>query len=133
VLAMTAELAHRPRIGYQDIPNVNNPKGTFMNASVVKAAAAVVIAFGLAACTDIKPLQADIADLKAQLAKAQGDIATAKSSADQANSAAQSAGQAASGAQSTANQALAAAHASQSCCDATNEKIDRMFKRSVSK
>ena len=51
----------------------------------------------------------------------------------QANSAAASAGQAASGAQSTANQALAAAHASQSCCDATNEKIDRMFKRSVSK
>ena len=131
---MTAELAHRPRIGYQDIPNVNNPKGTFMKcASVVKAAAAVVIAFGLAACTDIKPLQADIADLKSQLAKAQGDIASAKSSADQANSAAQSAGQAASGAQSTANQALAAAHASQSCCDATNEKIDRMFKRSVSK
>jgi murein lipoprotein len=132
--AMTAELAHRPRIGYQDIPNVNNPKGTFMKcASVVKAAAAVVIALGLAACTDIKPLQADIADLKSQLAKAQGDIAAAKSSADQANSAAQSAGQAASGAQSTANQALAAAHASQSCCDATNEKIDRMFKRSVSK
>ena len=32
-----------------------------------------------------------------------------------------------------ANQAVAAAHASQSCCDATNEKIDRMFKRSVSK
>ncbi len=113
---------------------INNPKGTFMKcASVVKAAAAVAMVVGMAGCTDIKPLQADIADLKAQLAKAQGDTAAAKSSADQANSAAQSAGQAASGAQSTANQALAAAHASQSCCDATNEKIDRMFKRSVSK
>ena len=102
-------------------------------ASVVKAAAAVMTVVGLAACTDLKPLQADIADLKSQLSKAQGDIAAAKSSADGANTAAQSAGQAASGAQSTANQALAAAHASQSCCDATNEKIDRMFKRSVSK
>src|ERR1700732_180796 len=113
---------------------INNPKGTFMKcASVVKAAAAVAMVVGMAGCTDIKPLQADIADLKAQLAKAQGDTAAAKSSADQANSAAQSAGQAASGAQSTANQALAAAHASQSCCDATNEQIDRMFKRSVSK
>jgi hypothetical protein len=113
---------------------INNPKGTSMKcASVVKAAAAVVLAVGLAACTDLKPLQAEVADLKAQLAKAQGDISAAKSEADQANSAAQSASQAASGAQSTANQALAAAHASQSCCDATNEKIDRMFKRSVSK
>jgi murein lipoprotein len=113
---------------------INNPKGTFMKcASVVKAAAAVVATVGLAACTDIKPLQAEVADLKAQLAKVQGDVAAAKSSSDQANSAAQSASQAASGAQSTANQAVAAAHASQSCCDATNEKIDRMFKRSVSK
>jgi murein lipoprotein len=115
-------------------PGINNPKGTFMKcASVVKAAAAVVAVVGLAACQDIKPLQAEVADLKAQLAKVQGDVAAAKSSADQANSAAQSASQAASGAQSTANQAVAAAHASQSCCDATNEKIDRMFKRSVSK
>jgi hypothetical protein len=115
-------------------PEFNNPKGTFMKcASVVKVAAAVVAVVGLAACTDLKPLQAEVADLKAQLAKVQGDASAAKSSADQANSAAQSASQAASGAQSTANQAVAAAHASQSCCDATNEKIDRMFKRSVSK
>jgi murein lipoprotein len=112
----------------------HNPKGIFMKcASLVKAAAAAIAVIGLAACTDLKPLQAQVDDLKAQLAKTQGDISTAKSSADSANAAAQSASQAASGAQSTANQALAAAHASQSCCDATNEKIDRMFKRSVSK
>ena len=102
-------------------------------ASVVKAAAAVAMVVGIAACTDIKPLQADIADLKSQVSKLQGDVAAAKSASDQANGAAASASQAANGAQSTANQALAAAHASQSCCDATNEKIDRMFKRSVSK
>jgi hypothetical protein len=113
---------------------INNPKGTFMKcASIVKAAAAAALVVGLAGCTDLKPIQAQIDDLKAQVAKAQNDVASAKSAADSAGSAASSAGQAASGAQSTANQALAAAHASQSCCDATNEKIDRMFKRSVSK
>ena len=113
---------------------INNPKGTFMKcASVVKVAAAVAAVAGVVGCTDLKPIQAQIDDLKAQVAKTSSDVAGAKSSADAANSAAQSAGQAASGAQSTANQALAAAHASQSCCDATNEKIDRMFKRSVSK
>ena len=113
---------------------INNPKGTFMKcASVVKAAAAVAVVLGMAGCTDLKPMQAQIDDLKAQLSKVNGDVSSAKSSADAANGAAQSATQAASGAQSTANQALAAAHASQSCCDATNEKIDRMFKRSVSK
>jgi murein lipoprotein len=116
------------------VASVFQPKGMCMKcASVVKAAAAVAVVMGLAGCTDLKPIQAQIDDLKAQLAKAQGDVSAAKSSADQANSAASSASQAASGAQSTANQALAAAHASQSCCDATNEKIDRMFKRSVSK
>ncbi|HUJ53149.1 MAG TPA: alanine-zipper protein, partial [Steroidobacteraceae bacterium] len=113
---------------------INNPKGKFMKcASVVKAAAAVVVVIGMAGCTDLKPIQAQIDDLKSQVGKLTSDTAGAKSSADAANSAAQSASQAASGAQSTANQALAAAHASQSCCDATNEKIDRMFKRSVSK
>jgi murein lipoprotein len=113
---------------------INNPKGTFMKcASIVKVAAAVAAVAGVVGCTDLKPIQAQIDDLKAQVAKNASDVAGAKSSADSANSAAQSAGQAASGAQSTANQALAAAHASQSCCDATNEKIDRMFKRSVSK
>jgi murein lipoprotein len=131
--AMTAELAHRTRMVIRT-SRINNPKGTFMKcASVVKAAAAVVAVVGLAACTDLKPIQAQIDDLKSQSAKNAADIAAVKSTADTANSAAQSAGQAASGAQSTANQALAAAHASQSCCDATNEKIDRMFKRSVSK
>ena len=113
---------------------INNPKGTCLKcASIVKAAAAAALVVGMAGCTDLKPLQAQVDDLKAQLAKTQSDISGAKSAADAASSAASSASQAASGAQSTANQALAAAHASQSCCDATNEKIDRMFKRSVSK
>jgi murein lipoprotein len=98
-----------------------------------EVAAVLVVVSGLAGCTDLKPIQAQIDDLKSQVAKNTTDLSAVKSTADRANSAAQSAGQAASGAQSSANQALAAAHASQSCCDATNEKIDRMFKRSVSK
>ena len=101
-------------------------------AIVVKVAAAAVVA-GLAGCTDLKPLQAEVADLKSQVSKLQSDLQAARSASDSANSAAQSASQAASGAQSTANQALAAAQASQSCCDSTNEKIDRMFRRSSPK
>jgi hypothetical protein len=112
---------------------INNPKGTFMKYAIVLKVAAVAVVAGLAGCQDLKPLQSDVADLKSQVAKLQSDVAAAKSSADQANSTAQSASQAASGAQSTANQALAAAQASQSAVDATNEKIDRMFKRSISK
>ena len=94
----------------------------------------------LAGCTDLKPLQADVDTLKQQVGKLQTDVDAAKSSADAASraaSAAQSsasqASTAASGAQSTANQALSAAQAAQASCDATNEKIDRMFKKSVSK
>jgi murein lipoprotein len=127
------KLACRARIGYLDIPESTTQKGTCMKfASVVTIAAAAAVV-GLAGCTDLKPLQAQVDDLKAQVAKVSADTSSAKSAADQANAAASSASQSAAGAQSTANQALAAAHASQSCCDATNEKIDRMFKRSVSK
>ena len=108
-------------------------KGTCMKSAIVLKLAAAAVVVGLVGCTDLKPLQAEVADLKSQVGKLQSDVQSAKQSADQANSAAQSASQAASGAQSTANQALAASQASQSCCDATNEKIDRMFRRSVSK
>ena len=59
--------------------------------------------------------------------------AAAKASADAAAASASSASSASSAAQSTANQALQAAQASQSCCDATNEKIDRAFKKSMGK
>jgi len=128
-------LAIRPAtVSGKDFPEPTTQKGTCMkSAIVVKVAAVAVVVAGLAGCQDLKPLQADIADLKSQVSKLQSDLSAAKSSADSASSAAQSASQAASGAQSTANQALAAAQASQSCCDATNEKIDRMFRRSVSK
>jgi hypothetical protein len=46
---------------------------------------------------------------------------------------ASSASNAASAAQNTASQALQAAQGAQACCDATNEKIDRAFQKSMGK
>ncbi|HEY5622580.1 MAG TPA: Lpp/OprI family alanine-zipper lipoprotein [Gammaproteobacteria bacterium] len=62
-----------------------------------------------------------------QLAEVRTIAENALSAANSASSSANSAQQAASAAQSTANQALSAANAAQACCDATNEKVDRMF------
>jgi hypothetical protein len=62
--------------------------------------------------------------------------ATAEAAQNAANAAqrtATQAQQAASGAQSTANQALQAAQAAQACCDATNQRVDRMFEQSQAK
>src|SRR4051812_4087500 len=108
-------------------------RGLIVMKSAILKVAAVAAFTMLAGCQDLKPLQADIDNLKQQVSRLNADLAAAKSSADAANAAAQSASSTASGAQSAANQALAAAQASQSCCDATNEKIDRMFRRSISK
>jgi murein lipoprotein len=101
-------------------------------ASVVKVAAATVVV-GLAGCQDLKPIQTDIADMKTQLNKIQSDVTVVKASADQANNNALAATQAANEAQGTANKALAAAQAAQSSTAELNEKMDRMFKRSLSK
>ena len=102
----------------------------------VTAHGIVLLAFtcaALQACTDLKPLQAEIDGLKGQVASLQTGLANAGKSADNAASVAQSASQAAAAAQNLANQAAAAAQSSQSCCDATNEKMNRMFQRSVAK
>ena len=66
----------------------------------------------------------------------QEELDAVRATAEAANNAAQAAQrtatqaqQAASGAQSTANQALQAAQAAQACCDATNQRLDRMFEQ----
>jgi hypothetical protein len=51
----------------------------------------------------------------------------AQSAANDAARVANEARQAASTAQSAANQALSAAQDAQACCDATNQRVDRMF------
>ncbi len=70
----------------------------------------------------------------------QEELDAVRATAEAANNAAQAAQrtatqaqQAASGAQSTANQALQAAQAAQACCDATNQRLDRMFEQSQRK
>src|SRR6266481_6320587 len=94
--------------------------------TTLKASLAVACVVAFAGCTDLKPVQAQIDDLKAQVSKLQGDTAKASSEAAAAQSAA-------SGAQSTANQALSTGQSNSTAIEAINEKIDRMFKKSVSK
>src|SRR5882724_1759743 len=96
--------------------------------TTLKASLAVACVVAFAGCTDLKPIQAQIDDLKSQVSKLQGD--TAKASSDAAAASTQSA---ASGAQSTANQALSTSQSNSTAIEAINEKIDRMFKKSVSK
>ena len=89
-------------------------------------ALALVVAAGCTSSTTIK-------ELSDRLDRVEQNASAAKSAADAASAAASEARQTASGAQSTANQALNAANQAQSSCDATNEKLDRMFKRSQAK
>jgi methyl-accepting chemotaxis protein len=72
-------------------------------------------------------------ETNARLEQLAADVARAQSAADAAGASASEARQMASGAQSTANQALNAANQAQACCDATNEKMDRMFQKGMSK
>lgn len=106
---------------------------TFSNT--LKAGAAALVLLTAAGCQTKA-----IDEVRAMAQKAGQDAAAAQSTANAASTAANSAASAAAAAksaadnaQSTANQALQAAQAGQACCDATNQKLDRMFKQSVSK
>ncbi len=105
-----------------------------MNAkfhTAIRGGVATMLVLLATGCTaDLTKQQQALSARVDQLAR---DVAAAKSAGDAASATASEAKQVASGAQSTANQALNAANQSQSCCDATNEKIDRMFKRSQAK
>jgi hypothetical protein len=74
-------------------------------------------------------MQSDIDALKTRVDLLEQEVAAANASS--ANGAA--AMRAANSAQVTADEALAVAADSVACCDATNEKVDRMFQRSQSK
>jgi murein lipoprotein len=105
-------------------------KGIFMKiATTMKAGIAALVLVSAAGCVS----QKSVDEARAVADRAVQDAAAAKSAADAAAAAANQAKSTAAAAQSTANQALQAAQAGQACCDATNEKIDRMFKKSVSK
>ena len=102
---------------------------TFQTA--IKAGVVMLAMLVAAGCSTITTEQFE--ELSAKVDRLAADASQAKSAADAAGASASEARQMASGAQSTANQALNAANQSQACCDATNEKIDRMFQRSQSK
>ena len=86
-----------------------------------------------AGCESIKPLQAEVDTLKTKVSRLEADHATLKTASERAAADAQTASQAAAAAQTTANQAATAAQTSQACCDANSEKMERMFRRSISK
>jgi hypothetical protein len=106
-----------------------------MKNAIVKtlsiAAAAIIVATSTG-CTN-KELLARVDAAEAAAKAAAQDAAAAKAAADAASSSASNAANTATSAQSTANQALQASKGAQACCDATNEKIDRAFKRSMGK
>ncbi|HXR52992.1 MAG TPA: alanine-zipper protein [Steroidobacteraceae bacterium] len=110
-----------------------------MKSTIGLKIAAVAAVVALAGCTDVKPLQADIDSLKTQVGQQSSDIAALKTgkadvgTVTAASSAAANASAKADAAQNTANQALASSQAAQTGVNDLNEKIDRMFKRSVSK
>ena len=95
--------------------------------TVIKGSAVALVIMLTAGCATQSQ------ETKDQLEKLAADVARAQSAADAAGASASEARQMASGAQSTANQALNAANQAQACCDATNEKVDRMFQKGMSK
>ena len=93
---------------------------------------ATIIVATATGCSN-KELLARIDGIDAAAKAASQEAAAAKSAADAAAASASSASNAASSAQNTASQALQAAQGAQACCDATNEKIDRAFQKSMGK
>ncbi len=83
---------------------------------------ALVILSGCAANGRIDALEEKVSLLEQEVAAAKSSAASAAAAQRTAESA-----------RASADAALKAANDSQACCDATNEKIDRMFQRSQSK
>ena len=106
-----------------------------MKNAIVKTLTIGVAAIIVATATGCsnKELLARIDGADAAAKAASQEAAAAKSAADAAAASASSASNAASAAQNTASQALQAAQGAQACCDATNEKIDRAFQKSMGK
>jgi Alanine-zipper, major outer membrane lipoprotein len=100
-----------------------------MKNAIIKTLGVTAVALLATGCVSTSQFNEHVASADAAIKAAAQDAAAAKAAAEAASSAAN----AASSAQSTANQALQAAQGAQACCDATNEKIDRAFKKSMGK
>lgn len=103
-----------------------------MRVRVVLAGVAVLV-LGLSGCTDLTPIQNQIKDLSGQVSRLSAEQAGMKSTLDGAAKSGRDAESAANRAAGKADQALALAQANQKSIDATNEKIERMFRRHLSK
>jgi hypothetical protein len=97
-----------------------------MTNNIKAALRAVVLVGSIAMVTGCAVTQEELDAVRATAEAANNAAQAAQRTATQAQ-------QAASGAQSTANQALQAAQAAQACCDATNQRLDRMFEQSQRK
>jgi len=104
-----------------------------MNMKIQTAIKGSAIALVFLVATGCAATQSNVDELSARVDALAADVARAQSAADAAGATASEARQMSSGAQSTANQALNAANQAQACCDATNEKIDRMFQKGMAK
>ena len=100
-----------------------------MDSKIQTAIKGCVVALVMVMATGCTGMQNDIDALKTRVDLLEQEVAAANAAA--ANSTA--ALQAAENAQVTADEALVVAAEGIACCDATNEKVDRMFQRSQSK
>jgi len=100
-----------------------------MNISTIVNTSVAVVVVALGGCASQKHLE----EVRATAERAVQDAGNAKAAADAAMASANQGKTAAAAAQSTANQALQAAQAGQACCEATNEKMNRMFEKLISK
>jgi hypothetical protein len=126
----SVEIAVLAALGNNDAGLSITCQGYMQMATKIQAAlraAALVSGFAIltvTGCATVKP--EDLDKVRATAEAAQNAANAAQRTATQAQ-------QAASGAQSTANQALQAAQAAQACCDATNQRLDRMFEQKQKK
>lgn len=95
--------------------------------------AAPLCAILASGCTDLKPTQEQIDDLRSQISLLSPKITSTDSQAMAAADSARSAAATAQQAKNTADRAQANAKGNQQGIEAINEKLDRMFKKSVSK
>ncbi len=94
--------------------------------TVIKAGAVAVTLLLVTGCAGVQS-QIDALDARVD------DLAQAQSASAASSATVGDLRRQAAAAQATADEALAAAALGIACCDATNEKIDRMFERSQSK
>lgn len=96
---------------------------------VLMAGVATVALLAAAGCASTK----DLDSVRATAVEALNEARAAKTTADGAAATANEAKSIATNAQNTANRAAQAASEAQACCAANTDRIERMFKKSMSK